>query len=103
MKQKRGYIELNTPKAIIKVDKDCVPIEIVREVHGKAQKMIENMMVAANEAVTIYADRNHFPFVYRVHDKPNIDRLTTFAMEAKKLDFKINTNVEDIQSKDVER
>jgi exoribonuclease R len=39
--------------------------------------------------------------VYRVHDKPSVDRLKTFSLEAKKLGFKINTDIDKIEPKDV--
>jgi ribonuclease R len=103
MKEKRGYIEFEIPEPIIKVDEKGIPYEIDKRIQGRAQKMIEDFMVAANEAVTIYADRNHFPFIYRVHDKPNETRLKTFELEAKKLNFKINTKIEEIDSKTVSK
>jgi hypothetical protein len=38
-----------------------------------------------------------------VHDKPNEDRLKTFALEAKNLGFKITTDIKDIQPDTVEK
>jgi ribonuclease R len=102
-KRLRGYIEFNVPKAAIKVDENCVPIQIDKYQSGTAQHMIEDFMVIANEAVTRYAKQKKYPFVYRIHDKPNIERLKTFAMEAKKLGFKITTDIETITSKDISR
>jgi exoribonuclease R len=36
-----------------------------------------------------------------VHDKPSADRLKSFALEAKKLGFKINTDIKNIQPNDI--
>jgi ribonuclease R len=98
MKNDRGYINFEIPKAFIKVNEKGEPVEIVKEVHGRAQKMIEDFMVAANEAVTINANKKGYPFIYRVHDKPDEQRLQIFAIEAKKMNFKITTSLDDVQS-----
>jgi ribonuclease R len=98
MKNDRGYINFEIPKAVIKVNEKGEPIEIVKEIHGRAQKMIEDFMVAANEAVTINANKKGYPFIYRVHDKPDEQRLQIFAIEAKKMNFKITTSLDDVQS-----
>jgi ribonuclease R len=97
MKNERGYINFEIPKAVIKVNDKGEPIEISKETHGRAQKMIEDFMVAANEAVTIYANKNNFPFVYRVHDKPKEESLRIFSVEAKKMNFKITTSLDNIE------
>jgi ribonuclease R len=101
MKDARGYIAFDVPKANIVVDEHGEPVDITREVHGRAQEMIEDFMVAANEAVTVYAKKHNFPFVYRIHEKPDEKRLATFAIEAKKLGFKITTDIDDIKPHDI--
>ncbi len=100
-KHRRGYISFEIPEPIIKLDDKGFPVEILTRKLGRAQNMIENFMVAANEAVTIYANKKKWPFVYRIHDKPNEDRLAVFVLESKKLGFKITTELEDITSKDI--
>jgi ribonuclease R len=100
-KKLRGYINFEIPQPIILVDEKCKPVEIKKYESGTAQKMIEDFMVAANEAVTIYAEKQKWPFVYRVHDKPSVDRLKTFSLEAKKLGFNIPTDLKNIQPNDI--
>jgi ribonuclease R len=97
MKNERGYINFNVPKAVIKVNEKGEPIEITKEVHGIAQKMIEDFAVAANEAVTIYANKKNYPFIYRIHEKPDEQKLKIFAIEAKKMNFKINTSLDNVE------
>lgn len=96
-KNKRGYIEFDIPEPKIIVDKECFPIKIELKPNGEAQKMIEDFMVAANEAITIFAIKNKLPFVYRIHTKPEEKKLQVFLKEAKKLGFKMTQNFEDIQ------
>ena len=45
-------------------------------------------MIACNEAVTKIADELKLPFIYRVHDKPDIIKITKLTTELKKLRFK---------------
>jgi ribonuclease R len=100
-RKKQGYIEFEIPEPVILVNEKCEPVKIDKRTSGTAQKLIENCMVAANEAVTIYAIKHKLPFVYRVHDKPNEERIKSFAIEAKKLNFHINTKIEDIEPKTI--
>lgn len=99
-KRKRGYVEFEIPEPIIKLDDKGFPIEILTRKLGTAQNMIENFMVAANEAVTIYAKKKNWPFVYRIHEKPTPERLEMFSIEAKKLGFKVTTDIDDVQPSD---
>ena len=95
-KKQRGYIDFNLPEPVIIVNDKCEPIDIVLKKQGKAQKMIEDFMIAANEAVTIFALNKKWPFVYRVHALPEETKLKTFVIEAKKLGFQIALNKFDI-------
>jgi ribonuclease R len=54
-KIRRGYINFNIPEPMIIVDDKGIPTEIKKRESGTAQHMIEDFMVMANEAVTIYA------------------------------------------------
>jgi ribonuclease R len=56
-KKRRGYINFEVPQPVIVVNDKGVPTEIKKYQSGVAQHMIEDFMVAANEAVTIYADK----------------------------------------------
>lgn len=97
MKNTRGYIEFEIPEPKIIVNEKCEPIKIELRESGIAQKMIEDFMVAANEAVSVYAINKKWPFVFRVHDHPEESNLKAFAIEAKKLNFNISKDITDIQ------
>lgn len=95
MKTKRGYIKLDIPQPEIIIDKNGQPVEIKIQKHGIGQETIESFMVAANEAVTIQAQKFSFPFIYRVHDKPKQDKLHFFLNQIKTMKCKnmqINSN-----------
>ena len=99
-KQKRGYINFNIDEAKIIVNEKCEPIEIQLKQLGEAQKMVEDFMLAANEAVTIFAHKNNLPFIYRIHDLPDKKKIDIFNIELQKLGIKkidLNSNIEPIK------
>ena len=102
-KAKRGYISFDVPEPIIKLDEQGFPISIEKRKSGEAQEMIEDFMLAANEAVTKFAHKNNVPFIYRVHEKPNEDKIKTLLIETKKLNFKITTDLKNIQPSDISK
>lgn len=100
-KYQRGYINFNIPEVEIELDKNGFPENIKVKKLGETQHLIENFMLAANEAVTLYADKHNIPFVYRIHDKPNAEKIKSLVIETKKLNFKVNTDLDNIQPQDV--
>ncbi|WP_391591665.1 Ribonuclease R [[Mycoplasma] cavipharyngis] len=103
VKKQRGYINffaIHEPKIIVDENNEPLKIEIYQTYH--AQQMIENFMVAANEAVTAYAHLHKIPFIYRVHGLPALKKLEHFSLVAKKLNFKITTKINNqISSGDI--
>ena len=90
-KNREGYIDFDLKEPKIIVDEKCFPIEITIKTRGVAQMMIEDFMVAANNAVTLKAKSiDDMPFVYRIHEKPTIDKLDKFMVEVRKTDFIID-------------
>ena len=71
----RGYQEFDVPEIKVITDDSGKPIEISRRSQGKGEKLIEMFMLQANETVATYVYNMNLPFVYRVHDKPNEDKL----------------------------
>lgn len=99
---KNGYIDLNIKEPIIILDKNNKVKEIKIKKSETAQKMIEDFMVSANQAVTIKADELKIPFIYRTHKQPSIEKLHKLEIEAKKINFIIdNKKFNDLTSKDI--
>lgn len=88
---RRGAVELNLPESKIVLDEDD-PSRIRRIYSARASmeiarayNLIEEFMVAANEAVARIAARHKLPVIYRVHDRPEEKRLEKFAAVAQHL------------------
>lgn len=111
-KTKDGYVDFDIKEPKIKIDEKGIPVDIVIYERKTAQMMIEDFMIAANEAVVLFADnfikkqeinkeKIIMPFIYRTHEKPAIESLRKFAIEAKKLNFNITSNFLEIESKTI--
>lgn len=74
----RGAIELDAPEARIVLNADGDPVDIVRRERGIAERMIEQFMLTANEAVATLLTERGIPCVYRVHAEPPREKLETF-------------------------
>ena len=79
-RQARGGIDLELDEPEFVLDADGVPEDILCQPRGEAERIIEDFMLAANETVAALARDAELPFVYRVHEEPDPDRLA--ALEA---------------------
>ena len=71
----RGSIDFDLPDADIVLDDEGLVVGIVPESRNVAHKLIEEFMLAANEAVAKHLLFAKQPAIYRVHDRPDPDRL----------------------------
>lgn len=103
--KKEGYIDFEIPEPKIELDSNQKILNILVKKSGEAQKMIENFMVAANEAVTIKFEELNpgIPFVYRVHNKPDEKKIELFKTEAKKIGFKFDESLKEWESDTVSK
>ena len=79
---KRGAVELETTESKIVVDENKNPVKIVKRDRGLSERMIEQFMLAANEAVATWLYNKKMPCVYRVHEEPSEGKLTTLKVFA---------------------
>lgn len=70
-----GCIELDLPEAEFVLDEENNPTDIFLAPRGEAERMIEDFMLAANETVAALAKNVCLPLIYRVHEKPDPERL----------------------------
>ena len=76
-RQAQGAIDFDTDEPKFILDDAGEPVEIAKRARGEAELMIEDFMLTANEAVARFAKSRGVPLLYRVHEKPDPEKLDT--------------------------
>lgn len=91
IRTKRGSVDLNLPEAKVKVNRETGEVDtIVRTERLDAHRLIEEFMIAANEAVSEMMIEAKWPFIFRVHETPEEEAAQRFIDVAKTLHVKVN-------------
>ena len=95
-KVRRGYIDFDLDEAKVIVDEDKNVIGIEKGVREDGEKLIEDFMIAANETVATHIYNMNLPFVYRVHDVPNSEKIDKFIRLVSIFGHKITGKFKDL-------
>ena len=92
---KNGALNIESEEVKFKLDEDGEPVEVVYKVSKDANKLIEEFMLLANKKVAEFVGKKkdkagNTPFVYRVHDKPDLGKIETFKTFIDKFGYEIN-------------
>jgi ribonuclease R len=93
-RQARGSIDFDLPEPVIEFDESGRMTAIVRSERNIAHRVIEEFMLAANEAVADYLDRIGAASLYRVHEKPDPKKVLEFEELAQAFGYSLG--VEDL-------
>jgi ribonuclease R len=74
----RGSIDFDLPEAVIEFDQFGEMTGVTRGPRNIANRIIEEFMLAANEAVAGHLEQLELPSLYRIHDKPDPKRVMEF-------------------------
>jgi ribonuclease R len=122
---REGAINFETPEPRFILDDKGKPVDIVLKERLFAHRIVEECMLMANKTVARHIDnlrkesdkkrsKNLYPFLYRIHDKPDIEKLTNirenvkpigidFTLDRKQITSKtINTVLEQVQDTNLE-
>jgi len=73
-----GALDLDFPEVKVWVDKDGRPVKLERVENDESHQLIEEFMLAANEAVARQLKKRAIPTIYRVHENPDPDKLAEY-------------------------
>jgi ribonuclease R len=76
---KRGSIDFDLPEPEIIIDLQGQTEAIIRSERNIAHRIIEEFMLAANEAVACYITEHDVPSLYRIHETPDLAKLNDFS------------------------
>ena len=93
-KSKMGAIDFDMPEAKIILDENDAVVDIKLREMTIANKLIEEFMILANEVVAETFNKKELPFIYRIHEKPEVDRIEKLNTMLKNLGYpEIDLNV----------
>lgn len=93
----RGSIDFDLPEAVIEFDDGGRMVGIVRSVRNIAHRIIEEFMLAANEAVAAYLEKRGITSLHRVHEKPDPKKVLEFEELARAFGYSLG--VEDLSER----
>ena len=96
---KDGYLSLEIPESKITLDKNGIAIDVKPYETNFANEIIEQFMLTANETV---AERFYWlnaPFIYRVHEKPDEEKIKELNKYLFNFGYRIKGKLDDIKPK----
>jgi ribonuclease R len=78
MRRQRGSLDFDLPEAEIVLSLRGRPEDIVRAERNLAHRIIEEFMLAANEAVATFLSEKEVPLPFRIHEPPNLEKMQDF-------------------------
>lgn len=84
-KAKRGSIDFDLKESSIMLDANDYPVKVEAAQRLQSHKIIEDLMVAANELVAEYFINNNLASIYRIHEPANEEKLKEFMSTANAL------------------
>jgi ribonuclease R len=97
-RHERGSIDFDLPEPEIKFDEAGHMVGVTRSERNFAHRIIEEFMLAANETVAGYLEHNGVPSLYRVHEKPNPQKVLEFEEVAATFGYSLGIKLPGRQS-----
>ena len=93
---RNGAINFESDEIGFKLDSNKKPIAVFVKERGDSNKLIEEFMLLANKEVAKFIDKKEkggekIPFVYRIHDYPNEDKINDLSSFTRDFGFTMNT------------
>jgi ribonuclease R len=95
-RSRRGSLDFDLPDADVILGEEGDVVEIVRAVRNEAHRLIEEFMLAANEAVAKHLEFVPTPALYRVHDRPDESRLVDLRVVLGPLGYDLPEDEEEV-------
>lgn len=103
IRTKKGALQFEIPEYKFILDDQGVPIEVYPIERDQAEMMIEDFMLAANETVAYHLKIMDIPSIFRVHEKPEQEKLLEAISKLQSLGLSIQHKSKRISSMDLQR
>lgn len=96
-REKNGYLSLDIPESKIILDKNGIAVDVKKYETSFANEIIEQFMLTANEVVAETFNKLKAPFIYRVHEIPDMDKVKELNKFLFNLGYKIKINKDTVE------
>ncbi|MCR5118087.1 MAG: ribonuclease R [Lachnospiraceae bacterium] len=103
MRSKRGSIDFDLPESKIELDEDGSVKDIHPYERNSATALIEQFMLSANECVARHMLEQELPFLYRVHETPDPDRMSDLMELLRSFGYHMKGDPESITPKEIQK
>jgi len=105
---KNGALNIESEEMRFALDDAGNPIEVIIKTSKEAHKLIEEFMLLANKQVALFMaepkkGRDQIPFVYRIHDKPDVAKIALFNVFIDKFGYKLDFSHPDQIAKSINK
>lgn len=101
-RQERGSIDFDFPETYLVIDENGKLVDVRARETNRAHRLIETFMVIANEVVAEHMYKEKIPFVYRVHETPDIEKMTTLFAFLDSFGIHYDADLREIKPKDIQ-
>lgn len=84
----QGSLDFDLPEAKIILNDRGEVLELGHRVRLESHRLVEEFMLVANQAVALEIFRKALPFIYRVHDRPDLEKLQNFSHMMTRLGYR---------------
>ena len=102
-RSKRGSIDFDFPESKIYLNEKGIPIDIKPYERNCATKLIEDFMLMANETIAEDFFWQELPFVYRIHEAPDQEKLMKLSTMLANFGYFIKNTGEEIHPKEFQK
>ncbi len=102
-RRKRGSIDFDLPETEIELDDKGHPLSVHPHERNNATKLIEDFMLAANETVAEHFFWADIPFVYRIHENPDADKIRKLATFIRNFGYGIKMKDDEVHPKELQK
>jgi ribonuclease R len=89
-----GSLDFDLPESLLILDEQGDVIKLSNRVRTEAHRLVEEFMLVANQAMALEVFRAGEKMLYRVHDKPDMEKLEAFAAMMSRLGHKFTVSKE---------
>ena len=102
-RRKRGSIDFDFPESKILLDEKGRPTEVKPYERSKANKLIEDFMLIANETIAEDFFWRESPFVYRTHEEPDPEKIEKLGIFINNFGYSIKIGQDELHPKELQK